>query len=100
MANIGTFTAEKDGFTGTLRTLTLNVKVKLVPNDKGDTEKGFGEQWNQNQRKPYHLRSVPSSQASASMKQLRMSASWLISVSRSCTVLSSSSSLRYEMANS
>ena len=34
MANIGTFTADKDGFTGTLRTLTLNVKVKLVPNDK------------------------------------------------------------------
>ncbi|TEC59124.1 DUF736 family protein, partial [Pseudomonas aeruginosa] len=28
MANIGTFTADKDGFTGTLRTLTLNVKVK------------------------------------------------------------------------
>ncbi len=27
MANIGTFTAEKDGFTGTFRTLTLNVKV-------------------------------------------------------------------------
>ena len=38
MANIGTFTADKDGFTGTLRTLTLNVKVKLVPNDKGDRE--------------------------------------------------------------
>ncbi len=38
MANIGTFTADKDGFTGTLRTLTLNVKVKLVPNDKGDNE--------------------------------------------------------------
>ncbi|MEK6298189.1 MAG: DUF736 domain-containing protein [Paraburkholderia tropica] len=38
MANIGTFTAEKDGFTGTLRTLMLNVKVKLVPNDKGDNE--------------------------------------------------------------
>ena len=35
MANIGTFTADKDGYTGTLRTLTLNVKVKLVPNDKG-----------------------------------------------------------------
>ena len=34
MANIGTFTADKDGFTGTLRTLTLNVKVKLVPNPK------------------------------------------------------------------
>ncbi|MFP3334768.1 DUF736 family protein, partial [Pseudomonas sp. SIMBA_064] len=30
MANIGTFAVEKDGFTGTLRTLTLNVKVKLV----------------------------------------------------------------------
>src|SRR3546814_8125771 len=38
MANIGTFPAEKDGYTGTLRTLTLNVKVKLVPNDKGDHE--------------------------------------------------------------
>jgi len=38
MANIGTFTADKGGFTGTLRTLTLNVKVKLVPNDKGDRE--------------------------------------------------------------
>ena len=32
MANIGTFTADKDGFTGTLRTLTLNVKAKLIPN--------------------------------------------------------------------
>ena len=38
MANIGTFTTDKDGFTGTLRTLTLNVKVKLVPNDKGSSE--------------------------------------------------------------
>ncbi len=38
MANIGTFTADKDGFTGTLRTLTLNVKAKLVPNDKGSSE--------------------------------------------------------------
>ena len=34
MATIGTFTADKDGFTGTLRTLTLNVKVKFIPNDK------------------------------------------------------------------
>ena len=34
MANIGTFTAQNGGFTGTLRTLTLNVKVKLVPNEK------------------------------------------------------------------
>ena len=65
MANIGTFTAEKDGFTGPSlyhpegeytmintpphpakksgspgqpRTLTLNFKVKLVPNDKGENE--------------------------------------------------------------
>lgn len=38
IANIGTFTADKDGFTGTLRTLTLNIKVKLVPNDKGGNE--------------------------------------------------------------
>ena len=38
MANIGTFTAQNDGFTGTVRTLTLNVKVKLVPNDKGGSE--------------------------------------------------------------
>jgi uncharacterized protein (DUF736 family) len=34
MANIGTFTAQNNGFTGTVRTLTLNVKVKFVPNDK------------------------------------------------------------------
>lgn len=38
MANIGTFTADEDGFTGTLRTLTLNVKDKLTPNDKGNNE--------------------------------------------------------------
>ncbi len=35
MANIGTFTANDNGFTGTVRTLTLNVKVKIVPSDKG-----------------------------------------------------------------
>ncbi len=34
MANIGTFTAQNDSYTGTVRTLTLNVKVKLVPSDK------------------------------------------------------------------
>ena len=34
MANIGTFTAQNNGFTGTVRTLTLNVKVKIVPSDK------------------------------------------------------------------
>jgi len=35
MANIGTFTTQNDGFAGSVRTLTLNVKVKFVPNDKG-----------------------------------------------------------------
>ncbi|CAM5508026.1 DUF736 domain-containing protein [Eoetvoesiella caeni] len=39
MATIGTFTADNNGYTGTLRTLTLNVKVKLVPNDKGENGK-------------------------------------------------------------
>lgn len=39
MANIGTFTADNDGYTGTLRTLTLNVKAKLVANDKGENRK-------------------------------------------------------------
>ncbi len=34
MANIGTFTAQNDGFTGTVRTLTLNVKAKFVHNDR------------------------------------------------------------------
>jgi hypothetical protein len=34
MPSRSAFTADKDAFTGTLRTLTLNVKVKLVPNDK------------------------------------------------------------------
>ncbi len=39
MANIGTFTSNGNGFTGTIRTLTLNVKARLVrienPSDKG-----------------------------------------------------------------
>ncbi len=39
MANIGTFTAQNDGFTGTVRTLTLNVKVKFVPNDRSSRER-------------------------------------------------------------
>ncbi len=34
MANIGSFTTLDDGFTGTLRTLTLQkTKVAIVPND-------------------------------------------------------------------
>ncbi|MFB1118079.1 DUF736 domain-containing protein [Dickeya dadantii] len=34
MANIGTFTAQNNGFTGTVRTLTLNVKARFIPCDK------------------------------------------------------------------
>ncbi len=56
--------------------------------------RGLGSNGTESALKPYHRRSVPSSQATASIKQLRMSASWLISVSKSCTVLSNSSSLR------
>lgn len=39
MTTIGTFTKQADGYAGTVRTLTLNVKVKLVPNEK-DSENG------------------------------------------------------------
>jgi uncharacterized protein (DUF736 family) len=39
MATIGTFTTAGNGFTGVVKTLTLNVKTaKLVPNEK-DNEK-------------------------------------------------------------
>lgn len=34
MTTIGTFTQQNDGFTGSVRTLSVNVKVKIVPNDK------------------------------------------------------------------
>ncbi len=34
MALIGTFTAQDNGFTGSVRTLTLNVKVKFIPSEK------------------------------------------------------------------
>ena len=33
MATIGTFTATKDGYVGTIRTMTINVKTKIVAND-------------------------------------------------------------------
>ena len=40
MATIGTFTKTANGeFTGTVKTLTLNVKAKFVPTD-GDSERG------------------------------------------------------------
>lgn len=38
MGNIGIFTTTSNGFVGTVRTLTLNVKVKLVPNGEKDRE--------------------------------------------------------------
>ena len=34
MANIGTFTAQNNSFNGSVRTLTLNVKVRIVPASK------------------------------------------------------------------
>lgn len=37
MAHIGTFTEQNNSYSGTVRTLTLNVKIKIVPNSK---EKG------------------------------------------------------------
>ena len=38
MATIGSFTAGKDGYVGTIRTLTVNVKAKIVANDQKRTE--------------------------------------------------------------
>ena len=34
MATIGTFTAADNGYTGSVKTLTLNVKAKFVPTEK------------------------------------------------------------------
>ena len=34
MAIIGMFTASQDGFVGTIRTLTVNVKAKIVADDQ------------------------------------------------------------------
>jgi uncharacterized protein (DUF736 family) len=38
MATIGSFTAGKDGYTVTIRTLTVNVKANIVANDKKSSE--------------------------------------------------------------
>jgi len=38
MATIGSFTACKDGYTGTIRTLTVNVKARIVANDQKKSE--------------------------------------------------------------
>jgi uncharacterized protein (DUF736 family) len=37
--NIGTFTAFKTGYTGSLHTLTLNTKARLIENDKAGNDK-------------------------------------------------------------
>jgi uncharacterized protein (DUF736 family) len=40
MSVIGTFTPIKDGgWEGTIRTLTIDVKAKLIPNDNKDSER-------------------------------------------------------------
>lgn len=43
MATIGSFTANDDGYVGTIRTLTINVKAKIVINDnkKSDSAPDF-----------------------------------------------------------
>ena len=38
MATIGSFTPTKDGYIGTIRTLTVNVKAKIVANDNKKSE--------------------------------------------------------------
>lgn len=38
MATIGMFTASQDGYVGTIRTLTVNVKVRIVANDQKKSE--------------------------------------------------------------
>lgn len=37
MTTIGTFSASNDSYIGNVRTLTLNVKVKIIPADKQST---------------------------------------------------------------
>ncbi len=38
MPVIGTFKADKDGYAGSIRTLTLNAKVRIVASDRKDGE--------------------------------------------------------------
>lgn len=39
MAAIGTFTKTEDSFVGTIRTMTINVKAKIVPNKEKANDK-------------------------------------------------------------
>ncbi len=38
MAQIGTFTAKDGAYTGTIRTMTINVKAQLVPNKEKSSD--------------------------------------------------------------
>ena len=38
MARIGNFTTSKDGYIGTIRTLTINAKARIVANDQKKSE--------------------------------------------------------------
>jgi uncharacterized protein (DUF736 family) len=38
MPVIGTFTATKDGYAGTIKTLTISAKVSILANDRKETE--------------------------------------------------------------
>jgi uncharacterized protein (DUF736 family) len=38
MPVIGTFKADKDGFVGSIRTLSLNAKIRIVANDQKQTD--------------------------------------------------------------
>lgn len=61
MATIGTFTKTADGFAGTVKTLTLNVKAAFRPSDKEGNDKApdfriyagtveFGAAWKKTSR--------------------------------------------------
>ena len=39
MSVIGTFSKSPDGYAGTIRTMTINVKAKVVANDKNGNDK-------------------------------------------------------------
>ena len=68
MAQIGTFTRGEDGvFNGTIRTLSLNVKARLIPADSSSNEKApalrvlassveIGAAWQRTSKEntPYH----------------------------------------------
>jgi uncharacterized protein (DUF736 family) len=38
MAIIGTFSAVKDGYAGTIRTLTMNARLKILANERKESE--------------------------------------------------------------